>query len=189
MNQILAWLAGGDLRSDGMAGEVAQFVLANPATIDDLFTGLSETEDVVRGRTADALEKIARQRPDLLIEHLPQLIALADTDQVPMVKMHLAMVFGHLAVFDDVIEQLLAVSYRLLEDPSVFTRSWAIVSLCIIGRKFPQECQPIVNHLSLLQGDQSIAIRSRVKNALNLLTNPAAQFPQGWIKSVQLQDI
>jgi HEAT repeat protein len=189
MNQILTWLSGGDLRSDGMANEAVQFVLANPNVFEDLFAGLFESDDVIRGRTADALEKIAREKPDLLIGHLQEMVDLAKTDAVPMVKMHLAMIFGHLALYEDSLELLLSTLFDLLADESVFTKSWAIVSLCLIGRKYPGECRRIVELLSHLQGDQSIAIRSKVKNALIILTDPNAQFPKGWIKSEQLQGI
>ncbi len=189
MNQILTWLSGGDLRSDGMADEAARFVLKNPQIIDDLMVGLSESDDVIRGRTADALEKIARQRPDLLIAHLHQMVDLVGMEQVPMVKMHLAMIFGHLAVYEDSVEQLISVLYDLLEDESVFTSSWAIASLCIIGRKYPRECQRVLNRLSQLQGDPGVAIRSRTTKALEILTNPKKEFPKGWIKSEHLQDI
>lgn len=188
-NQILTWLSGGDLRSDGMANEAARVVLDNPAIIDDLMAGLSESDDVIRARTADALEKVAREMPDLLKGYLQQLIDLAETEQVPAVKMHLAMIFGHLAVYEEMLEQLILVLYYLLEDESVFTRSWAIASLCIIGRKYPIENQRILNKLSQLQSDPSVAIRSRIAKAVVLLTNPEKEFPKGWIKSVHLQDI
>ncbi len=189
MNQVLTWLSGGDLRSDGLANEAAQFVLANPDVFEDLFSGLSEPDDVIRGRTADALEKVARKRPDLLIDQLQEMVDLAENDPVPMVKMHLAMIFGHLSIFEESLEQLISALNDLLIDESVFTKSWAIASLSIIGRKYPRECQRIVNRLSQLQGDQSIAIRSRVKKALIILTDPNAQFPKGWIKSEHLQGI
>jgi HEAT repeat protein len=189
MNQVLSWLSGGDLRSDGMANEVADFVLENPTAFEDLFAGLSETNDLVRGRAADAIEKVSRSRPDMLLDHLPEMINLSREEKVPLVKMHLAMIFGHLAVYPELVGQLKAVLIFLLEDESVFTRSWAIVSLCIIARKYPQECQDILEHLVPLQGDQSIAIRSRVKKAINLLADPNAKFPKGWIKSEHLQGV
>jgi hypothetical protein len=189
MNQILTWLSGGDLRSDGMANEAAKFVIDNPQIFEDLYLGLFEVDDVIRGRTADALEKVARERPDLLIEHLPELVNLSATDHVSMVKMHLAMIFGHLAIYPGSVGQLTLALFDLLEDESVFTKSWAIASLCIIGRKYPQECQELVNRLSQLQGDHSIAIRSRVQKALIILTEPHSQFPMGWIKSEHLKDI
>ena len=117
------------------------------------------------------------------------MLDLAKTDPVPVVKMHLAMIFGHLAIYEESLDLLILALYDLLADESVFTRSWAIARLCIIGRKYQHECQRIVNRLSQLQGDQSIAIRSRVKKALTILTDPNAQFPKGWIKSEQLQRI
>lgn len=189
MNQILSWLSGGDLRSDGLANEVAKFVLENPHTFEDLFAGLSEEDDVVRGRAADAIEKISRRRPDLPKEHIPEMIRIAGDEPVAMVKMHMAMLFGHMAVYPECTGQLMAALILMLADKSVFTRSWAIVSLCIIARKYPEKCQPILEHLLKLQADESDAIRTRVKKAVHLLVNPDAQFPDGWIKSELLQDI
>jgi HEAT repeat protein len=182
MNEILAWLSGGDLRSDGLADEVSAAVLQKPGLFDDLYAGLSESDDVIRGRTADALEKISRQRPDLIAVHLPEVIDLSRSDRVPMVKMHLAMIFGHLALYEELIDMLLSALFDLLEAESVFARSWAIVSLCIIGRLYPQQSDRIVNRIAQLQADNSIAIRSRAGKALNILTNPSASFPKGWIK-------
>jgi len=187
MSQILEWLSGGDLRSDGMADEVASAVLKSPELFDDLYAGLSEIDDVIRGRTSDALEKISRQRPDLIVDHLPELVALSSSDQVPMVKMHLGMIFGHLAHYEQHIDTLRSALFDLLDDESVFAKSWAIVSLCIIGRLYPQESQRIVNRISQLQRDNSVAIRSRVRKALDILTNPSAPFPKGWIKSDQIR--
>ncbi|MFC1922055.1 hypothetical protein ACFLY4_02100 [Chloroflexota bacterium] len=183
MNEILVWLSGGDLRSDGLADEVSAAVLQNPALFDDLYAGLSESDDVIRGRTADALEKVSRQRPDLIAAHILELVDLSSSDQVPMVKMHLAMIFGHMALYEELIDILQSALLDLLEAESVFAKSWAIVSLCIIGRIYPQKSDRIVNRISQLQADSSIAIRSRAGKALNILTNPNVTFPQGWIKS------
>ena len=183
MNEILVWLSGGDLRSDGLADEVSAAVLQSPGLFEDLYAGLSESDDVIRGRTADALEKISRQRPDLIAAHLPELVDLSSSDQVPMVKMHLAMIFGHLVLYEELIDILQSALFDLLEAESVFAKSWAIVSLCIIGRIYPQKSDRIVNRISQLQTDSSIAIRSRAGKALNIMTNPSVSFPDGWIKS------
>ncbi|MGW8224750.1 MAG: hypothetical protein ACWGOY_03415 [Anaerolineales bacterium] len=189
MNEVLTWLSGGDLRSDGLANEVAQFVLDNPNAFDDLYAGLFEEEDVVRGRAADAIEKVSRSRPDLLQGHLQELGSLARMERVPLVKMHLAMIFGHLAVYPELIEHLMTLLIELLDDDSVFARSWAMVSLCIIGRRYPQECQRILELIAPFGRDGSAAIRSKARNSMKLLTNPEAAFPKGWIKSVHLQGI
>ena len=189
MNQILDWLSGGDLRSDGLSSEAADFVLQHPELFGDLLEGIDEPDDVVRGRTADALEKVSRSRPDLLIDHLGKLVNVASTDAVPMVKMHIAMILGHLAIYEDHAGQFTSALLGLLADDSAFVASWAIVSLCIIGRKCPKERSSIVGRISQLQGANSVAIRSKVRKALNLLTNESVSFPKGWIKSEHLQAI
>ena len=189
MNQILEWLSGGDLRSDGLADEAAAAVLQNPQLFDELYAGLSSSNDVVRGRTADALEKVARKSPDLLVAHLQELVDFSITDQVPMVKMHLAMIFGHLTLYEEHIDILCATLFALLEDESVFARSWAISSLCIIARLYPAECDRIINRIAPLRGDSSPAIRSRVRNALSIMMDKDIPFPKGWIKSERLKAV
>lgn len=189
MNQILSWLKGEDLRSDGEASEVAAFVLANPRVFDDLLVGLSVSDDVVRGRTSDALEKIARSRPDLLVDHLDMLIQVAERDPVPMVRMHMAMIFGHMVIFEKRVDQLMAILLELVDDRRVFVKSWAIVSLCIIARKDPGNNELIVSSIAPLIDDKSIAIRSRTRKAMVVLTNEDAPFPQGWVKSELLTEL
>lgn len=90
LNQILQWLSGGDLRSNGLSTEVADFVLNNPQMFDDLILGIHEPDDVTRAHTADALEKIAGSRPDLLKPLIGDLIDTERTEKVMAVKMHLA---------------------------------------------------------------------------------------------------
>jgi hypothetical protein len=189
MGQILEWLSGGDLRSDGMSNEAADFVLKNPEIFNELFEGLSVSDDVVRGRTADALEKISRKRPDMLVDRLPKLLQVAEEDHVPMVKMHLAMIFGHLVLYEERLRDLISILFILLEDESVFTRSWAIVSLCIMARKYPEESKQILERIEPIQSDQSIAMRTKARKAVDLLTNTRTPFPKGWIKSEQLQGL
>ena len=66
MNELLEKLAGGDLRSDGKASEVADEVVANPGLLPQLAEGLDETNDLVRARTAHALERISRKNGEML---------------------------------------------------------------------------------------------------------------------------
>jgi hypothetical protein len=189
VNQILEWLLGGDLRSDGLSTEVAEFVLANPELVDELVEGLDESQDLIRGRTADALEKIARVNPELIAPFLPGLLAAARDDSVPMVKMHVAMLLGHLAKIPDHVDTITKTLLHMLDDASVFAKSWAIASLCIIGRMYAGEREHIVANIANLQRDSSVAIQTRVRKALMILTDENAAFPKGWIKSEHLQEI
>lgn len=66
MKKILKQLTGGDFRSIGKSNEVTKAVLRNPKLFPDVFSGLFEADPIVRMRTADALEKITLEKPELL---------------------------------------------------------------------------------------------------------------------------
>ncbi len=141
---------------------------------------------MVRGRTADALEKIARSRPDLLIDHLAALIQLGRSDNVAMVRWHIAMLLGHLVVYERMVGQIYPMLIDMLRDRSVFSRSWAVVSLTILARVHPLYRDEIILAVSRLQWDSSAAVKSRVRMALAALADSEAPFPAGWCKSERL---
>jgi hypothetical protein len=187
MNQVLEWLSGGDIRSDGLSSDVASLVLKNDQLYNELLEGLSVEDDLIRGRAADALEKIARSRPDLLVDDLALFIKVGQEDPVPMVRWHIAMIFGHLAPYEELTGQVTRTLLDYLQDTSVFVKSWSIVSLCIIGRMYSSENKRIVEAIVPLERDSSIAIRSKVKKAIPLLMNDRMPFPKGRIKSKQVE--
>jgi HEAT repeat protein len=189
VSQLLGWLSGGDLRSDGMANEVVKVVLENPGLFDELFAGLSEPDDVIRGRAADALEKVCRSRPDLFVDRLSELFQTVRWEQVVMARFHIAMILGHLALHGDLVDDIAEVLLSLLEDESAFVRSWAIVGLCIVGRRSPAMAGEIVTRISSLERDASAAVRSRARRAITLLIDENAPFPKGWIKSQHLTEL
>lgn len=183
MNQVLGWLAGGDLRGDGLASEVANLVLENLELAEALRAGLGDHPGEVRARAADALEKVARCRPDLVVGSLEEFRHLALNDPQIAVRMHLAMIFGHLAGDEQHAAALQETLLRMLELSSVFDRAWAISSLCILARKWPQLHGEILNRLAAMSPGGSAALRTRLRMALETLSNPGAPFPQGWSKS------
>lgn len=189
MNPLLDLLSGSDLRSDGLATEVANLVLENEILIDELLEGLDNPDMVIRGRTADALEKITRKRPELVLHQLTKLIRLSREENPMIVKMHLAMIFGHILACDVKVEKIYATLQYLLNEKSVFTRSWVIVSLCILARKFPHLKKEVIDIITPLKRDRSIAIRTRANKALIVLLEDDTAFPKGWIKSIHLQQI
>jgi HEAT repeat protein len=189
MSDLERWLSGGDLTSDGASDQVVDFVRQRPELIPDLISSLQADDEVVRGRAADALEKLGRIQPDALVAALDLFLQRAVEDPVPMVRWHLAMLLGHLSMYkqhrDAIAETLMA----LLEDSSVFTQSWAIVSLCILGRQDPGVAQQALSRIARLAQSPSAAIRTKVRKAIPLLEDPARAFPKGWIKSSYLQGI
>jgi hypothetical protein len=189
VNQLLEWLAGGDLRSDGLSDEAAAFVLAHPYLFKDLFEGFSAKDDVIRGRAADALEKVARFRPDLVVEVLPEVVQIAREDSLPMVQLHVAMTLGHLAVYEERVDEIVDALLVLLDRQSVFARSWAIASLCIVGLAYPERQGVVVESIAAQAQDPSAAIRARVRKAMAALTQEGVGAPRGWIKSEGLKHL
>ena len=186
MNQILEWLSTGDLRSDCLADQVVDFVLDNPAAFIDLYDGLSTADDVVRGHAADALEKIARRKPELYSDRLQEIITRLKDDPLPMVRWHLAMMLGHLAFYEEQVDEISKALLESLKDESVFVKSWVIVSLCIVGRLYPLRREEITAAITPLHIDTGIAIRSKVRKAMNILMDQNTPFPGGWVKSEQI---
>ena len=183
MNKLLEWLQEGDLRSDGLSQEVVQFVLKHPDLVDDLVLGLSVENAVIRGRAADAIEHLARDIPERLLPHQNLIARSLIADPIPMVRWHLAMVLGHLALDWDEPEAACALLTECLEDGSAFVTSWAIVSLCIYAKIYPTQLEMIMRKIVELGSSPSAAVRSKVKNAVLLLANADQPFPKGWVKS------
>ena len=180
MNELLKKLTGGDLRSDGRADDVAEKVMKTPQLLPLLVEGLTESDDVVRGRTAHAVEKISRKTPEVVRQYTDTLIASALKDELPMVKWHLAMIFGNIASEEE-IDDVVSVLSQLLKDESVFVKSWSIVSLCIIGQQYKGN-RTIIDSIKVLQKDDSIAVRTKAKKALAVLEH-GEPLPAGWYKS------
>jgi hypothetical protein len=183
MNRLLDWLAGGDIRSDGLSAEVIRFVLEDPSLVGDLMSGLTVESDVIRGRAADAIEHIARAIPVKLLPYREAIEHALIDDPVPMVRWHMAMVMGHMALDWEDPASASAILCGCLQDSSVFVVSWVIVSLCIYAKIYPAQLEAIVCEIVTLQTNPSVAIRSKVKNAMHLLSNQQQLFPKGWVKS------
>jgi HEAT repeat protein len=186
MAHLVDWLTGGDLRSDGAADQAAQAVLQNGQLIADLAEGLLHADALVRGRTLDALEKVARTRPELVQPYLPQVINLLNTEETMLARMHAAMLFGDMALYERDVPQMLSILLGMLKDPKAFTKGWAISSLCIIARICPQYHQEIAASIQRLENDPGAAVQTRARKAMAVLSDPSRPFPKGWIKSTKL---
>ncbi len=176
-------LSVGDLRSDGFADEVVRIVSAQPHLLPDLIEALQTGDPAVRGHAADALEKATRVRPQPVAAFLPAIARQARSDQIAMVRWHLAMVLGHLAAIPKAIPTSRRTLLALLEDRSPFVRSWAITSLCIIARCSQREAPAVIRAIATLITDPSAAVAKRARTAVRVLTDPSLPLPGSWVKS------
>jgi hypothetical protein len=104
-----------------------------------------------------------------------------------MVKMHLAMSLGHLACYEGTVTSSKTALIALLDDRSAFVKSWAISSLCIIACLYPGYKEEIIQKIFNLKKDESIAIQTRVRKAMETLLGQNAELPKGWNKSSQIK--
>ena len=182
MNKLLQRLEGGSLISDGEANSVADRVTEKPELLSELTKGLDEPDDVVRARTAHALERISRKNPALLEGNLELLIKKSG-DKVPMVKWHIAMLLGNLSTTQEIGEKVLPVLFRLMQEcEGVFVRSWSIVSLCVIGKKYPPLRKQITDEVSRYKDDKSLSIKVKIRKTMSCLNNNQP-IPVGWVKN------
>lgn len=186
MNVLARWLAEGDLTSDGRANEVKNVILDNPGKIDQLVDCFNSDDPVIRGHAADASEKIAREKPEIFLPYMHILFKIAVKDSVGLVKQHLAMLLGHMAIFSELIDPSLATLSKLLEDQHAFTKIWAISSLCIIAKLYPQYQPRVLGQIAHLEKSPDKSVSSRAKKAQNILTGDV-HFPKGWVKSLPVQ--
>jgi HEAT repeat protein len=181
MNDLLELLKGGDLRSDGAADEVAADVIENPELFDLLFDGLYEKDDLIRGRTAHALEKVSRVHPEIFGQYTDKLIEFAKKDHLPFVLWHLAMLFVNLDYSQAKKKEIISILFYLLEDKSVFVKTWTISRLTILAMENPDEKDGIIGKIKSLENSKSAAVRNRVSKALDVLERDKS-LPKCWSK-------
>src|SRR5215475_15686930 len=89
-SNILELLKGGDRRSIGLANEVAAAVSKKLTLFSALMKGWWSEDPLVRMRTADATEKITRNKPHLLGRYKSDLLALMAEAKQQELRWHLA---------------------------------------------------------------------------------------------------
>lgn len=186
MKDFERWLAEGDLKSDGRANEVVDIVLESPMVIEYLIASLQSENPVVRGHAADAIEKIGREKPEIYLPYTHRLIKAAEEDPVDMVQWHLAMLFGHLVLFEEYVDLLLAALIEQLNKGGAFTKTWAMTSLCIIARLYPAYQARIVGEISKYKGPDMPSVRNRAEKSLKIILEGEA-LPENWVKSPAIQ--
>jgi hypothetical protein len=104
-------------------------------------------------------------------------------DKVPMVKWHIAMIFGNLKIPEKEIDAVLSALFLLLNDESVFVKSWAMVSLVFWGRRIRSKRKEIAARIKAFENSKSVAIRTRAAKALRVLGKENEPIPPSWIKT------
>ncbi len=91
------------------------------------------------------------------------------------------MLFANLNLTSNEKKEIISTLFYLLEDKSVFVKTWSISSLTILAMENPDEKDGIIGKIGLLQNSKSAAVRNRVSKALDVLERDKP-LPKGWSK-------
>jgi hypothetical protein len=143
-------LTGGDRRSLGRVDEVIEAVLARPSSFAALFDCLFSADEIVRMRAGDAIEKVARRRPDLLEPYHERLLVDVAAIEQASVQWHLAQILPRLELGPSERRRAIVVLKRNLETYD----DWIVTNLTLEAlAASPPTTRPSVRSLSRLFAD------------------------------------
>lgn len=166
MHPILRKLQGGDRRSIGRSDEVVAEVLADPRLFRVLFSGLHAEDPLVRIRSADALEKITAQRPQLLRPYARRLVHEVAASDEKEVRWHVAQMLPRLDLDRQEHKTVLRVLRRYLDDRSSIVRTFAMQALVDLARSSTTLVPAVRRNISELAVTGTPAMRARGRRLL-----------------------
>lgn len=163
-------MTGGDPRTLTGVEEVLAHLRAHPERLGELIDTCSDVDSVVRMRAADALEKYAREQPDLVAAQLERLFAELGASTQPSVQWHLAQILGEVPVADHYDE---ATTWLLATLDSA--TDWIVLSHALTSIATLAEADPALRPLAIPRAqrhaaDPRKAVAKRAEKALGLLS-------------------
>lgn len=169
MHAILIKLQGGDRRSIGKVDEVVDLVLGSPPLFEELINGLFADDPVIRMRTADTVEKITLEKPDLLHPHKKKLIRLAGDTEQQEVRWHMAQILPRLILKSDDRKTIVEIFFAYLNDKSKIVVTFALQALADFAAEDKKLRPRVIRVLEGLNETGSPAIKSRGRKLLERL--------------------
>ncbi len=120
-------LTGGNPRSLGRGEEVVQVVLAYPERVAELVECVFGTDEIVRMRASDALEKVCRKKPELLRPFIERLLTEVPEIDQPSVQWHLAQMLAQLSLDKDETRRAVKILKRNLSRSD----DWIVANLTL----------------------------------------------------------
>jgi hypothetical protein len=167
MHAILKKLSGGDRRSIGRSNEIAADVLVRPAQsprlLKVLIGALTSPDEVLRMRSADAVEKITMQRPELLQPFKKNLLSLAGIITQKEVRWHLALLIPRLKLTATERAVSVEILFDYLRDKSSIVKTFAMQSLADLAstdQRLKSQIRPLLEELTQI-GTPAMRARGR----------------------------
>lgn len=166
---LIARLSGGDRRSPGAAGEVAAEAIADPTLVPLLVDLLRGDDSLIRMRAADALEKVSRDRPEMVAPFADTLVREIGPHPQQEIRWHIAVMLPRLALAGDLRDDAVALARSYLDDRSRIVVADAMSALAFFARDDPVLRAWLVPELERFAAGDIFSARSRAKRLLKEL--------------------
>jgi hypothetical protein len=163
---ILGLLRGGDPRMIGGSDQVAAMVSKAPEFFSVLMGGLWSEDPLVRMRAADAVEKVTREKRELLQPYKRELLGLMVETEQQEVRWHLAAMVPRLRLNTN--ERKLATSLLIgyLEDRSSIVKTFALQGLADLSQADPGIRPGVIEILRQATRTGTAAMKARGRKLL-----------------------
>ena len=169
MHALLKKLAGGDRRSIGKVDEVVGQVLESAVLFEELINGLLVDDPLVRMRSADAVEKITRLKPEWLTPYKKILIRLAGDSNQQEVRWHMAQILPRIKLNPEEKKSIVDILYSYLNDKSKIVVTFALQALTDFSVDDKSLQQRVIGVLEEFNRTGSPAIKNRGRKLLKIL--------------------
>ena len=166
---ILDKLRGGDLRSIGRANEVAGDIEKNVSLFKTVFRGLYDSDPLIRMRSADVIEKVTRNRPELLLNHKKEIISILRNETQQEVCWHIAQMIPRLKYTPEEEKEIVDGLNKYLSHKSKIVRVSALEALTDLAEKNQTIVKEVINTIRLHVKTGSPAIQARGRKLLKRL--------------------
>ena len=163
MSTLKSKLKGGDRRSIGRVDEVIADVLEDPGLFDELFRGMLADDEVVRMRSADAVEKITIDHPEWLRPYKEVLLHQIARIEQQEVRWHWAQMIPRLELTTPERQMAVEILIGYLDDKSSIVKTFAmqaLVDLAKIEPELTQRVRPIIEE-AISSGSPAMKSRGR----------------------------
>lgn len=166
---LAARLAGGDKRSVGRASEVLELLHAAPDRLPEIVAGLENDDGLVRMRCADVLEKVSRDRPDLVRPFRARLLIFARAAESKELKWHAAQMLPRLKLSAAERASAIALLRAYMTDPSRIVQVSALQALVEFALEDPRLVSRVRPLIIASSRAASPALRARARKLRALL--------------------
>ncbi|MBL7217550.1 MAG: hypothetical protein ISS62_07660 [Desulfobacteraceae bacterium] len=168
---MLDKLRGGDLRSIGRSNEMVADIEEDPTLIEKVFPGLYDPDPVIKARSADVIEKVTRNRPELLLKHKKEIISILKNDEQQEVCWHIAQMIPRLRYTSQEETDIIDALNRYLAHKSKIVRVSALEALTDLAEKNQRILKEVISTIRLHVKTGSPAVQARGRKLLKRLNS------------------